>query len=85
MAKNLQAKLPPSDTIRLFDINTDAMEKLVREMKSSQAGGATVEMAPSAHDAARDAVSSPYQKHTAPAPSIPFCMMRNLFVTQSMI
>ena len=63
MAKNLQAKLPPSDTIRLFDINKEAMEKLSGEMKSTQAGGAAVEMANTVVDAARDAVSPPLPFH----------------------
>jgi hypothetical protein len=56
MAKNLQAKLPPSDTIRVFDINKAAVEKLVHAMKTQQAGGAVAEAADSAGDAARDAV-----------------------------
>ncbi|KAL8381296.1 hypothetical protein RB595_005528 [Gaeumannomyces hyphopodioides] len=57
MAKNLQAKLPPSDTVRLFDINRDAMQKLAAEMKASpsQAGGAAVELAESADAASTDA------------------------------
>ena len=57
MAKNLQSKLPQTDTIRLFDINKSAMETLSSEMKSKQAGGATVEMANTVADAAKDAVS----------------------------
>lgn len=56
MARNLQAKLPPSDTIRVFDINKAAAEKLVHTMKTQQAGGAVAEVADSAGDAARDAV-----------------------------
>ncbi len=82
MAKNLQAKLPATDTLRLFDINTATMEKLAGEMKASLQGGAAgemktsptngaagettyptsgaaVEMAESAADTAKDAVSSP--------------------------
>ncbi|KAJ9138218.1 3-hydroxyisobutyrate dehydrogenase [Pleurostoma richardsiae] len=55
MAKNLQAKLSPSDTVRLYDINTAAVEKLAQEMKTSLAGGATVETASSVEDATRDA------------------------------
>lgn len=57
MAKNLQAKLPPSDTIRIFDINKAAAEKLAGEMKSSQAGGAVVEVAQDVSEASKDAVS----------------------------
>ncbi|KAK4126425.1 hypothetical protein N657DRAFT_567530 [Parathielavia appendiculata] len=55
MARNLQAKLPPSDTIRVFDINKAAAEKLAQEMKAQQAGGAAAQVATSAGDAARDA------------------------------
>ncbi|KAI0177589.1 putative 3-hydroxyisobutyrate dehydrogenase G6G8.5 [Pestalotiopsis sp. NC0098] len=54
MAKNLQAKLPPGDTIRLFDLNKDAVHQLTQEMKSAQAGGATVEIAQSVNEAAKD-------------------------------
>ncbi|RYP28427.1 hypothetical protein DL767_007235 [Monosporascus sp. MG133] len=55
MAKNLQSKLPPSDSIQLFDINKDAMRRLSDEMQESQAGGATVHLAESANEAAREA------------------------------
>lgn len=55
MARNLQAKLPPSDTVRLFDVNKDAMEKLEQEMNYQQAGGANVELASSVADASKDA------------------------------
>ncbi len=58
MARNLQSKLSPSDTVRLFDINKDAMEKLAQEMRASQAGGAAVRLADTAADAAKDAVCS---------------------------
>ncbi len=56
MARNLQAKLAPSDTIRVFDINTAAAERLAQEMKAQQAGGAAAEVATSAADASREAV-----------------------------
>ncbi|RYO73907.1 hypothetical protein DL764_011039 [Monosporascus ibericus] len=55
MAKNLQSKLPPSDSIQLFDINRDAMRRLSDEMQESQAGGAAVHMAESANEAAKEA------------------------------
>ncbi|KAK0641676.1 6-phosphogluconate dehydrogenase [Cercophora newfieldiana] len=55
LARNLQAKLPPSDTIHLFDINTAAAERLSHEMKTHQASGATAHVARSAADAATDA------------------------------
>jgi 3-hydroxyisobutyrate dehydrogenase len=56
MARNLQYKLHPSDTVRLYDINKDAMEKLAQEMRASKAGGAAVHLAETAADAAREAV-----------------------------
>ena len=56
MARNLQAKLSPKDSVRLFDVNKGAMEKLAAEMNAQQAGGATVELAESAADASKDAV-----------------------------
>ncbi|KAH7035754.1 putative 3-hydroxyisobutyrate dehydrogenase G6G8.5 [Microdochium trichocladiopsis] len=55
MAKNLQAKLPPTDSIRIYDINKAAAEKLAGEMRASAAGGAAVEIAESVHQAAREA------------------------------
>ncbi|KAK0620247.1 putative 3-hydroxyisobutyrate dehydrogenase G6G8.5 [Immersiella caudata] len=55
MARNLQAKLPPTDSVRLFDINTAAAERLSHEMKTQQAGGATTSVTTSAADAAKDA------------------------------
>lgn len=57
MAKNLQAKLPPGDSLRIFDINRDAAQRLAGEMAASQAGGASVELADSAADASKEAVS----------------------------
>ncbi|KAI0117018.1 putative 3-hydroxyisobutyrate dehydrogenase G6G8.5 [Daldinia grandis] len=54
MAKNLQAKLPPSDSVKLFDINSDAVKRLAEEMRTSQTGGATVELAHDANDAAKE-------------------------------
>lgn len=65
MAKNLQSKLSPGDSVRLFDLNKSAMEKLADEMKSSQAGGATVELAGDLAQAARDAVCNLYPFATA--------------------
>lgn len=57
MARNLQGKLPPSDSLRIFDINREAMQRLAGEMAASQAGGASVELADSAADASKEAVS----------------------------
>ncbi|KAI1487884.1 putative 3-hydroxyisobutyrate dehydrogenase G6G8.5 [Biscogniauxia mediterranea] len=59
MAKNLRSKLPPSDSIRLFDINKDAVHRLAEEMRTSQAGGASIELAQDAHEAAREAKPAP--------------------------
>lgn len=59
MAKNLQSKLSPSDTIRLFDINRDAMQRLAGEMKAPSTteseGGAAVELAESGEAASTGA------------------------------
>ncbi|KAL1859455.1 hypothetical protein Daus18300_009600 [Diaporthe australafricana] len=55
MAHNLQAKLSPSDSLRIFDINREAMQKLAADMAASQAGGASVELADSAADASQEA------------------------------
>lgn len=57
MAKNLQSKLKPSDKVSIFDINPSAMQGLETEMKAA-AGGAAVELAASAFDASKDAVST---------------------------
>lgn len=56
MARNLQSKLPPSDTVRIYDINRGAAEKLAQEMSAQQAGGASVQVVDSAADASREAV-----------------------------
>ncbi|CAJ2512203.1 Uu.00g052180.m01.CDS01 [Anthostomella pinea] len=55
MAKNLQSKLSPSDSIRLFDINKDAMQRLAEEMQTSQTSGAVVELAAGVREASQDA------------------------------
>ena len=56
MAKNLQSKLNPTDSVAIFDINGQAMKALETEMKAAGAG-AKVELAASAFDASKDAVS----------------------------
>lgn len=56
MAKNLQSKLAPADSIRIFDINKASVQRLAEEMKTSQAGGAVIETAGSAYEAAVDSV-----------------------------
>lgn len=56
MAKNLQSKLKPTDKVSIFDVNPEAMKGLETEMKAAS-NGATVELAASAFDASKDAVS----------------------------
>jgi len=58
MAKNLQAKLGPTDSIRIYDINKAAADKLAGEVHaaSAGAGGASVEVVQSVGDAALNAV-----------------------------
>ena len=58
MARNLQAKLPSSDTIRVYDINVDSMKRFVDETKALSSGAA-VEIASSVREAAEDSVSFP--------------------------
>lgn len=59
MAKNLQSKLLPTDSLSLFDINREAMQQLAGEMETSSTEGASVALAPSAADASQDAVCLP--------------------------
>ncbi|OTB06254.1 hypothetical protein M426DRAFT_318998 [Hypoxylon sp. CI-4A] len=54
MAKNLQSKLSPTDSVKLFDINGDAVKRLSEEMVASHLGGATVKVARNVNDAAKD-------------------------------
>lgn len=79
MARNLQAKLPPSDTIRVFDINKPAADKLVQEMVTQQAGGAAPQVAQSAADAAKDAVCGDSLSFSLVA-SIHLAFMMSLFL-----
>lgn len=72
MARNLQSKLAPSDTIRVYDINKAAAEKLVDEMKTQQAGGAAAQVARNAGDAAREAVCDIPKHHVALFASLGF-------------
>jgi ornithine cyclodeaminase/alanine dehydrogenase-like protein (mu-crystallin family) len=55
MAKNLQSKLPPSDTLRVYDINPDSVKRFTEEV-SLQGTGAAVKSASSAREAAEDSV-----------------------------
>lgn len=52
MARNLQSKLPASDTLRIYDINSQALDKFVSESTS----GAVVEVAETVRDAAENSV-----------------------------
>ena len=56
MAKNLQSKLKPEDKVSIFDVNEDAMRRLETELKAGSSG-AGVEIAASAFDASKNAVS----------------------------
>jgi hypothetical protein len=56
MARNLQAKLPSSDTLRVFDINAKSIERFANETKAL-GSGAAVKVAANARDAAEDSVS----------------------------
>lgn len=64
MAKNLQSKLRTTDTVSVFDINTDIVKKFETELKAG-ASGASVLAVPSAFDAAKHAVSH-HGMHTTP-------------------
>lgn len=59
MAKNLQSKLPSTDTVSVFDVNAAAVDRLIAEMSANttaeDARGARVKAARSAAEAA-DAV-----------------------------
>lgn len=55
MARNLQAKLPASDTIRIYDINTESLNRFAQETKAL-GNGADVSVANSVRDAAEDSV-----------------------------
>ena len=56
MARNLQSKLQPGDKVSVFDVNPQAMKNLETEMKAASQG-AKVELAASAFEASKDAVS----------------------------
>jgi 3-hydroxyisobutyrate dehydrogenase len=58
MARNLQAKLPSSDTVRVFDINAESTQKFAEETKAL-GSGAAVTIAASVREAAEDSVSFP--------------------------
>lgn len=57
MARNLQAKLPSTDTIRVYDINDAAVERFTKDTKALGTGAA-VEAASNIREAAENSVSS---------------------------
>lgn len=59
MARNLQAKLPSTDTLRVFDVNAESVERFAKETKAL-GSGAAVETANSVREAAEDSVGLPY-------------------------
>lgn len=55
MARNLQAKLPASDTLRVYDINAEMVKKFEQETKGL-GNGAAVAIASDVRDAAENSV-----------------------------
>lgn len=58
MAKNLRAKIPESDTMTIFDVNTSSAEKLVKESVP-----ANVTIANGPREVAESSVRHPYPRH----------------------
>lgn len=63
MARNLQSKLGEADVVRVFDVNKDTVRRFAEDVQTSSTGGASIEMAESTAEAARDSVSPP-SKHS---------------------
>lgn len=55
MARNLQTKLPTSDTMKVYDINPEKVERFANDTKALTSG-ATVEAVSTVRDAAEDSV-----------------------------
>ena len=55
MARNLQAKLPASDTLRVYDINSESVSRFAQETKGL-GNGAAVTIASNVREAAEDSV-----------------------------
>jgi hypothetical protein len=55
MARNLQAKLPSSDTLRVYDINRQTVDRFVNDTKALS-NGAVVQVAETVREAAEDSV-----------------------------
>jgi hypothetical protein len=68
MARNLQSKLPASDSLRIYDINAQTLERFVTETKASS--GASVQIADTVRDAAENSVGLLFCV-TLPIPSPP--------------
>jgi hypothetical protein len=60
MARNLQAKLPSTDTLRIYDINAESVQRFAKETKGL-GNGAAVTVASNARDVAEDSVSLPHK------------------------
>jgi 3-hydroxyisobutyrate dehydrogenase len=73
MARNLQAKLPSSDSLRVFDINAESIQKFANETKAL-GNGAAVEIAANAREAAEDSVSL-LENFLWPRPCYPATLM----------
>lgn len=67
MARNLQAKLPASDTLRIYDINTESVNRFSQETKAL-GNGAAVTVADSVRDAAEDSVRFTISFPALPSP-----------------
>ena len=74
MAKNLQAKLPTSDTLRIYDINAESIERFAKETKAL-GSGASVQVSANVREAAEDSVSSstPYSPPVLPVTPYLLC------------
>ena len=79
MARNLQAKLPSSDTIRVFDINAESVQRFANETKAL-GNGAAVKIAANVREAAEDSVSLQEISFIRILPALPRVLqMMNLF------
>lgn len=58
MAKNLQRKLPATDTLHVYDINAESTKRFADEMKTA-GEGAAVNVASTVREASENSVSIP--------------------------
>jgi hypothetical protein len=77
MARNLQSKLPSSDTLLIQDINVDATKRFMEEAKATSAG-ATIRIANDVREASEDSVSICHVTHVPTLPTT--CTLRDEFV-----